>query len=218
MMDVHLTSQSSAATPVRCSTCEMLHHAPLACQDCHDLLNHVQGADYFELFGLPRGYNVDLAELGRRYLSISRNIHPDKFAADGAEMQSFALRMSATVNKAHDVLRDPFLRAEYLLESVGGPSAAQDKSVPGSLLTDVMTLREEIEEARDADDTAALQRIKDGLNRSQAEVLGRIESLCLRLDTGDEAAKTQLRQNLNALKYWNNLLGQLAAGAGGARL
>src|SRR2546429_591371 len=83
-------------------------------------LAHVHATDYYELFGLPREFQIDRNLLPQRYLGISRNIHPDRFAQVGQEMQTFALRMSAAINKAHDVLRDDFLRAEYLLESSGG--------------------------------------------------------------------------------------------------
>ena len=34
--------------------------------------------DYFELLGLPRRFAVDLAELERRYLELSREVHPDR--------------------------------------------------------------------------------------------------------------------------------------------
>lgn len=216
-MDIYLTDESQpTATPVRCGTCEMLQHAPLACQDCHQLMDHVQGVDYFELFGIARAYSINVDELGRRYLSISRNIHPDKFANTGAEMQSFALRMSAAVNRAHDVLRDPFLRAEYLLETAGGPSAAQDKSVPGDLLGDVMTLREDIDVAQSTGDTESLRRIQVGVDHRKQEIVRRIEEICATLDTGTDAAKAELRQQLNALKYLNNLLLQSSADTQGA--
>jgi molecular chaperone HscB len=209
-MELEVQHQAaSPASPAKCTTCEMLAHAPLVCQDCHQLLAHVQGADYFEVFGLPRRYRVDTQELDRRYLGISRNIHPDKYAAAGAEMQAFALRMSAAVNRAHDVLRDSFLRAEYLLESAGGPSAAQDKRVPADLLNQVMTLREEIEEAKGAKDENALDRIRQSVGRQQRETEASIGQLCDRLDGASTDTQAELRRQLNALKYLNNLLAQL---------
>jgi len=207
-LDIQDAGQKSSS-PARCVTCEMLQHAPLACHDCHQVLAHVQGADYFELFGLIPNYFIDADDLARKYLGISRNIHPDKFATAGDEMQSFALRMSAAVNKAHEVLRDPFLRAEYLLESAGGPSAAQDKSVPGDLLPQVMMLREEIEEAKSSGDSDTLARIRADVTAQKRDAESRVADLCRGIDRADAGAKADLRQQLNALKYLNNLLMQL---------
>jgi len=194
------------AYPSKCATCDMLAHAPLVCPECHELLGHVQGADYFELLGLPRSYRIDESALSSRYRAVSRNIHPDRFAGADDEMQSIALRLSAAVNRAYEVLRDPLLRAEYLLESTGGASAAKDKSVPGDLLTRVMMTREEMEDARAGGDEAKVERIRREVADDKARVEGRIAMLCDQLSSGDEGVKKQLRAELNAVKYLNNLL------------
>jgi molecular chaperone HscB len=196
--------------PVKCATCDVLTQAPLACTDCHSLLAHVEGANYFELFGLPRAYALDKNDLSQKYLAISRNIHPDKFATQDEQMQVFALRMSAAVNKAYEVLRDPFQRAEYLLELSGGKSAAQDKRVPPELLTKVMTLREEIDEAKEADDFGTLESLKVNVSHQREEVQMRISDLCDELEHSDAQAQDALRLELNSMKYLNNLMAQLA--------
>jgi molecular chaperone HscB len=187
----------------------MLAQAPLACADCHTLLAHVEGADYFELFGLPRRFDLDAAELGRRYLAISRNIHPDRHATADPQMQLFALRAAAAVNRAHDVLRDPFLRAEYLLETSGGKSSAEDKRVPPALLTQVMMLREEIEEAKASQGAAALADLRERISAERAAVEKSVAEWCAKLPAEGAGARDALRLELNSLKYWNNLLAQL---------
>lgn len=205
-----MTRANVATVPARCTTCQVLEQAPLACTDCHDLLAHVQGADYFELFGLPRRFELDEKELARKYLAISRNIHPDRFAGAGDEMQSFALRASAAINRAHEVLSSPHLRAEYLLETAGGKSAAQDKSVPSDLLAQVMEMREEIEEAKSNNENERLAGIRRTIEDRLSGTQSRIAALCVHLsDDGARSEKNELRQQLNAVKYLENLLAQL---------
>lgn len=203
-----MVDELKTAMPVRCATCESLQQAPLACVDCHALLDHVQGADYFELFGLPRRYDVEPDELERRYLSISRNIHPDRFAAGEAAMQSFALRASAAVNRAYEVLRNPLRRADYLLESAGGPSAAQDKRVPPDLLGQVMLLREAIEDAKADGQHDALEAIRRRVTDRKRQTEEAIARLCGELP-GDDETKGKLREQLNAMKYFEKLLAQM---------
>ncbi|HVP10453.1 MAG TPA: Fe-S protein assembly co-chaperone HscB [Phycisphaerae bacterium] len=197
------------AAPVKCGTCEALTQVPFACEDCHQLLAHVQGANYFELFGLPRSYEVDVALLEERYLAISRNIHPDKYATAGEEMQAFALRASASVNSAYDVLRDPLHRAEYLLESAGGKSATQDKRVPQDLLAQVLTLREELEEAKASNNRPMLEDLRERVVRRKQATEQDIVALCCELSAVSDQAKNELRLQLNAMKYLNNLLAQM---------
>lgn len=203
------TNTTTTAIPSKCTACEALQQVPFSCEDCHELLAHVQGADYFELFGVPRRYDLDLADLEAKYLTISRNIHPDKYAVAGPEMQAFALRASASVNNAFGVLRDPIHRAEYLLESVGGPSAPQQKQVPPDLLGEVMMLREEIEAAQAVDDAATLTRIRRQLDERRAAVQAKIGELCGDLPNASAGAKQELRMQLNAMKYLNKVVARL---------
>jgi len=195
-----------SAVPTKCVDCQALQQVPFACEDCHQLLAQVQGADYFELFGVPRTYDLDVEELEEKYLTISRNIHPDKFVMAGEEMQAFALRGTAAVNNAYDVLRDPIHRAEYMLESAGGHSATEDKRVPQDLLADVMALREEIEEAKAGDDPRAVEAIRDRITKRKQAMERTIAGLCRALVGGGTEMKKELRLQLNAMKYINNLL------------
>jgi molecular chaperone HscB len=197
------------AAPMKCGTCEALTQVPFACEDCHHLLAHVQGANYFELFGMPQSYEVDLGLLEERYLAISRNIHPDKYATAGEEMQAFALRASASVNSAYDVLRDPLHRAEYLLESAGGKSASQDKRVPQDMLGQVLMLREELEEAKSSNDRTGIQALRDQVMQRKQVTEHRIVALCKDLHAASDQTKDDLRLQLNAMKYLNNLLAQM---------
>lgn len=199
----------AAAIPSKCVTCEVLRQMPLSCDDCHQLLAHVQGADFFELFGLPQKYEVDPRELEEKYITISRNIHPDKYAVAGPEMQAFALRASAAVNNAYAVLRDPIHRAEYLLESAGGPSATLNKQVPPDMLGEIMMLREGIEEAKAGGDQQSLDAIRRQIEVRRSATQTRITELCRDLAGSSDETKTTLRIQLNAIKYLNNVLAHL---------
>ena len=205
-----MAAETKKVVQTKCMTCEMLAQAPLACTDCHQLLDHVQGADYFELFGLPHRFDLDTAQLNRKYLAISRNIHPDRFATAGSEMQTFALRASAAINKAFNVLSNPRQRAEYLLESSGGKSAADDKRVPKELLTQIMMVREEIEEAKADGDDAALARLKASIAQQKKDAESKIAALCERMGDSDDDARDELRLQLNAAKYIDNLMAQVS--------
>ena len=84
-------------------------------------------SDYFELLGLSRRWQVDRNLLERNYLERSREAHPDAFVSKGAAAQRAALELSSRINAAYRVVRDPILRAEYLVDA---RSVTKVKGVP----------------------------------------------------------------------------------------
>lgn len=204
-------NQTLRSFPVKCATCESLAQAPVACAECHSLLEHVSGADYFELFGLERSFDIAPADIQRKYLAIARNIHPDAFASADQATQSVVLHLSSAVNKAYETLRDPVRRAEYLLELSGGKSAAEDKRVQPELLAEIMMLREEIEESRSGGNADAIVSIRPGIVHRKDAAMQHIAELCRRITReSDASVHDDLRLQLNSIKYFDNLLAQLA--------
>src|SRR6478672_10172044 len=95
-------------------------------------------SDYFDRLGLPRRFLLDPAELERAYLAHSRAVHPDYHLAGSSGDLSASLELSAAVNEAYNVLRDPFTRAEHLLALEGGPTAAEHKHAPPAFLAEML--------------------------------------------------------------------------------
>lgn len=168
-------------------------------------------ADYFVLMGLARGFDLDVAELRRRYLEIHRRIHPDALAGQSEAVREAGLAAASRVNEAYETLRDPVRRAEYLLVTSGGKSAAEDKRVPPEVLTQTLMLREEIEEIRAAGgDAERMAAIRREVLEQKGEIEGRIAELARRVARGGtDGDRDELRLELNAIKYSANLLSQL---------
>jgi len=198
------------ARPAKCQRCDRTLRVPILCDGCHTLYPAAQAVDHFSLLGLPRRFDLDPQQLHQAYIAISRNIHPDYFGGQPPEMQRLALRLSAAVNEARAVLSDPLLRAEYLLETAGGKSAAEDKRVPPELLGEVMMLREELEETRRCGDAGAVETIRAQVRRRAEATMSRVAGLARGVteDPG-EGLLDELRLELNAMKYLNNLLSEL---------
>jgi len=70
----------------------------------------------FALFDLPVQFNLDSQILSERYLALQKTLHPDNFAHSSAAEQLVAIQKSADVNAALEVLKDPILRAEAIIE------------------------------------------------------------------------------------------------------
>ena len=111
----------------------------------------------FELFQLPRRQQLDLAELDQRWKTLQRQVHPDRFVAQGAAAQRVAMQWSVRINEAYQRLKDPLERGAYLCELNGEPIQAESNTaMPPDFLMQQMEWREALDEATDA---AALQAL-----------------------------------------------------------
>jgi len=102
--------------------------------------------NYFELFNLPRQFELDVAVLSERFRQLQGQLHPDRFASKSPHEQRVAVQYSAFVNQAYTTLREPLARAIYLLE-LQGMSAEQvsAEKIDGGFLMEQMELREKLE-------------------------------------------------------------------------
>lgn len=75
--------------------------------------------NFFELFDAPVSFDVDLPQVQQRYMSLQSLVHPDKFvnASDGEKRLS--MQQTSHINEALQTLKDPVLRATYLLKLKG---------------------------------------------------------------------------------------------------
>ena len=120
-------------------------------------------ADYFELFGLPRAFAVNLERLGREYHTLQHRFHPDRFGAAAEADRRRALEISTHVNSAYLTLRRVLPRARYLLTLLGVDPAEDRTAMPPGFLVRQMELRESLEVARGHSDAVALHQIKERL-------------------------------------------------------
>lgn len=200
-----MASQDSTL-PVKCLKCETDLSSPIVCDGCSTLYPVPKTADHFMLLGVERVFNLDEEKLRTSFRALSRSIHPDRFSGQPPEVIAMATRLSAEMNQAYATLKDPARRANYMLELAGGPSAADVRDVPGNLLAEIMMIREEMEEAEGDD----LTEIREPLLARRSDALNQIGSSADQLATADDETQTSFRKLLNSIKYYDNLLSELA--------
>ena len=140
--------------------------------------------DDFTLFGLPQRQALDRAGLDARRRALQAQVHPDRFASEGAAAQRLAMQWAVRVNEAYQRLKDPLGRAAYLCALRGVPvDAERNTAMPTAFLVQQMAWREALEEASDAADVRALD---EQVAREERQLLA---ALTARLDeTQDTAA------------------------------
>jgi molecular chaperone HscB len=176
--------------------------------------------DYFEFFNLPRKLTLDVVALEKQFYTMSRRLHPDRFAAKPVAEQEAALAQASQLNDAYRTLKDPILRTQYLLKLEGVELEEQSKAateaaratgtqkkqvVPPELLEEVFELNMQLQEMRAAnqmgEDEPELRRdlmtAKDSFDAKMVETQDELEELWsawdAAVDAGNEAAKARAR-------------------------
>lgn len=207
---------ADTAAPAKCYHCHRPLEVPVVCAHCHHLMPEPSGLNHFDRVGLPRRFEIDLAELERRYLAWSRELHPDYFSDRPASDQQLSLQLAAGLNDAYRTLRDPFARAEYLLALEGKDVDRAAGDLPPEFLEEMLELREAITR-RSAKGEAApaiearLERLREALLRDIGEGFRQLESLP-REDPRRQEMIDRLQRLLNRSRYVNGLRRELTAG------
>jgi molecular chaperone HscB len=107
--------------------------------------------NYFELFDLPVGFDVDLTMLAARYRDLQRRLHPDRFVSAADAERRLSMQLTALVNEAYQTLKDPVRRAHYLLQLDGARADSEaDTAMDPEFLMEQMELREALAEMRES--------------------------------------------------------------------
>ena len=120
---------------------------------------------WFELFGLPMQFAVDQAFLTQRFRDLQTQFHPDRFVNHSDAEKRLSVQATSLINEAYTGLKNPRLRARYLLEQAGIElndelDTIQDKS----FLIEQIQWREAIEEALEPELTLdALDNVADDI-------------------------------------------------------
>jgi molecular chaperone HscB len=139
--------------------------------------------DDFTLFGLPQRFEVDRSALDARWRALQGEVHPDRFASEGAAAQRVAMQWSVRVNEAYRRLKDPLARGAYLCQLRGAPIAAEDNTaMPADFLHQQMAWREALDEASGLD---AVMRIDADVAAQEGALFAQLKS---RFDEQPDAA------------------------------
>jgi molecular chaperone HscB len=186
----------------------------------------MSSADYFTFFSLPPKLHLDTSALEKAFYTLSRKLHPDRFASKPLAEQEAALAQSSQLNDAYRTLKDPILRTQYLLTLEGIELEEQSKAateaartsgtqkkqiVPPELLEEVFELNMQLAEMRAAnkmgEDEPELRRdlmtAKDAFDEKMVETQAELEALWSEwdaaLDAGDREAQVKARDAMVTL-------------------
>lgn len=111
-------------------------------------------SNYFEIFGLPVDYELDLHKLEEEFLALQQQFHPDKYINESGEDKTKAMHILLELNEAYNVLKCDVRRAEYLMKLSGIDTTVdvRDLEIPEEILQEAFEDRENLEDAASEED------------------------------------------------------------------
>lgn len=167
---------------------------------------------HFDVLGIRPAFHVDAKELEVRFLNLSKQFHPDRFAKAPPRERLEALQKSTELNDAYKVLKHEVKRAEYLLKLEGYDVADERGSVKAdpALLMDMMERNEALAEAKAAGDEAKVAELAARSEGERAETLRTVDEKFRAYEAGDRSVLPEIAQALVALRYHARFLEQAA--------
>jgi molecular chaperone HscB len=197
------------------------------CVSCGKILPLACGADFFQIFGLPRKLWVEMSALEAKFHELSWKLHPDNFVRASENERELSLERSSQLNDAYRALRDPVTRVEYLLKIEGQrKEGATKQQAPPELLEEVFELNESLDELRNAresgGDGAEMPALREKLQAAEkhfGEKLEEVDTSLMQaarewdaaLDAGADSERrdallARLNEILNRRSYIRNLV------------
>lgn len=127
----------------------------------------------FALFNLPVQFELDSALLSERYLALQKSLHPDNFSASSSAEQRLAMQKSAEINDALQILKDPILRAEAIIQQHTGEvrDIEQKSQRDMAFLMQQLEWREALENLEAAKNEEKLTAFSDEISQAERTLL-----------------------------------------------
>lgn len=132
----------------------------------------ILSSNYFALFELPVSYDVDLEKVQQHYMQLQKQVHPDRFANASDQEKRLSMQQTSLINEAQATLKDPVLRATYLLSLKGEDiNLENETTMDADFLMQQLELREKIENIQaQSDPLQALDVLSEQVNASNREM------------------------------------------------
>src|SRR6185503_10549633 len=151
----HTQTQNTGRTELQmarsmCWHCQSEVAGEYFCERCVKVQPLSKEQDYFTCLGLPRLLTIDATGLENKFYEMSRSFHPDFYQTKTDTERGISLENSALLNAAYRTLKDPILRAEYLVQLEAGAVKEIRNQPPADLFDEILALQDDLEEFRAA--------------------------------------------------------------------
>ena len=149
--------------------------------------------NYFDFYGLPETFNLNDADVKKKFYQLSKQYHPDFYANEDEAKQQEILELSTLNNKAYQTLANPAKRLEYILRLHNLVSDGAKPHLPADFLMEMMDINERIMEV---DSATELGSITAEVLAIEGDINEELSALTTDYVTLDDTAKESRLNNI----------------------
>ncbi|KAK1934456.1 Iron-sulfur cluster co-chaperone protein HscB [Phytophthora citrophthora] len=176
----------------------LCHHATdccsFFCKSCNAIqpINKSCHCDYFEMFKIPKNFNLEQRSIEKTYWNLQKRLHPDLYGSKSEFEKELSAVNAAVINDAYKMLKKPNTRVKYLvsvqkcmlfgdrcpicflklaLHGIDALGETASTAVDPELLMQTMEIRERIAEASDLD---ALHEIRKEISEHIDAIINKL--------------------------------------------
>ena len=196
-----------------CHKCETTLVSRLFCFSCKSLQPFSKEIDFFEMLGFPVSFDIKSAELELRYQELSLELHPDFYVSASKAEKLLSETAAAILNSAYKTLREPTLRADYLLHLLAEKQKLDERSLPEGFLAKMFFMQEKLDELLDSGNTVKLSSLRKDLQKKKRDIEADYAPLFRKYEDNpeDTVIPQQLQTHLNAERYLRRLIERIPA-------
>jgi len=196
-----------------CNKCETTLISQLYCFSCKTLQHLPKEMDFFEVLGFPVSFEIKSAELELRYQDLSLELHPDFYGSASEEEKLLSETATTILNSAYKTLREPTLRADYILHLLAEKQKLDERSLPEGFLAKMFFLQETLDELLDSGNAVKLSGMRKDLQKKKRDIEADFAPLFRKYEDNpeDTVIPQQLQTHLNAERYLRRLIERIPA-------
>lgn len=193
----HMSGVSYSKEKRRCWNCSSsLDFEDMFCQSCNSLNRIDDCVSYFEIFGQPEKFNLNVQELSKKFKLLQTKLHPDKYSVKSERELDIATECSSVVNNAFKTIHHPLNRGIYMLERKGMALHEGEIAMESSFLMKIMQIHETLAET---DDLQTVQSIGKDNKATLGELFIKLEAAF------DSNRIADAKSLISELKYYTNI-------------
>lgn len=176
------------------------------CGNCVKIQPLEEISDYFALFDIKPRFDIDIADLQKPFIELSKKMHPDFYGRMSDSEKIIARDNTAYLNSAYNVLKDPIKRADYLL-SLLAENTKSNPTPPQDLFDEILEAGELLmNDELSAEEFEQLQNTRNEFKNRQQEIIASLAGQFDKLAEQGNGAKTEIENRLNNIKYLRTII------------
>lgn len=146
-------------------------------------------------------FQIDEAQLKKKFYAMSKEYHPDFYANESQEKQDEILELSTINNKAYKILSDPLKRIEYILELHDLIADGDKYTLPQEFLMDMMDVNEALMDMEFDPDPSRLMTITSEVDQLEASLFDELKQLTDEFDGNAGSDRKEILEKIRDIWY-----------------